>query len=55
MSKQGFETWQLGQHHVQRAPLHGGLALAEGLEQFGIAGTGTEHHALGTDFSAVHA
>ncbi|MNI69454.1 hypothetical protein D3C73_1252000 [compost metagenome] len=53
MGVQGFEARALDQNHVQRSNLHGRLAQAEGREQFGIAGTGTEDDALRTDFPLV--
>ena len=40
---------------MQRPPLHGWLFQAQFAEQRLVAGTGAEHHALGTDLPAVDA
>ncbi len=40
---------------MQRPPLHGRLFQAQFAEQRLVAGTGAEHHALGTDLPAVDA
>ena len=55
MGVQRFEVGAFGQHHVQRAGLHGRLLQPHGMQQVGGAGAGAEYDALRTDVTAVHA